>query len=790
MCVGDCSARLRTAFGLAAMMCVVAKAPATAPAFAQGLGVQAPTPPATPRPPREGSPGTPSPSDIAHGSEPVPPPFQGLPVRIVRVSQPPRVEDFINGDQQEPGTRVTGFRQRSPHDGRAVSEDTSVYLSYDEKTLYAVFVCRDDPRNVRAHLANREDIDLDDNVAVYLDTFHDRRRAYVFSANPLGIQRDGIITEGQDADYNFDAVWYSEGRVTADGFVVRIAIPFKSLRFRNEPAQTWGLGLERLFVRTGEDAYWPYITDRIEGFVPQLAPIIGPEDVLPLRHLELIPYGSFTGSRLFDRDAPGFLTTNQGRAGLDSKIILNNAFAWDISLNPDFGEVESDDPQLLVNQRFQVFFPEKRPFFLENAAFFQTPEMLFFSRHVADPEFAARLTGKSAGWAVGGLISDDRAPDQEAPTDTATGSRAVVGAFRIQREIGKESTIGALMTTRDVGSSFNNVVSVDTRLKLSQTWVFSGQAIASFDREPDGTSLRGPAYLASLSRTGRHLAFSSSYVDRSPEFSAPLGFIQRVDIRQTNNSASYSWRPEGDVILAYGPTVMASAVWNHLGNLQDWSGVADWSVSLKGQSEVKVSRAEYEESIGLQHLRQHSTLASFRTSPVRWIHLFVSYNQGTGANYSPPKGVLPSVGEVRDASFGITLRPSLRFRFDETYLYSNLDAGSASPPTVRVSVYTNHITRSKVNYQLTRPLSLRVILDYNSLLPNPSLVAHQQARHLTGDMLLTFLVNPGTALYIGYNNQYDNLEIQSTTPPRVGVTGYPSMSTGRQFYVKMSYLLR
>src|SRR5262249_42392989 len=140
---------------------------------------------------------------------------------------------------------------------------------------------------------------------------------------------------------------------------------------------------------------------------------------------------------------------------------------------------------------------------------------------------------------------------------------------------------------------------------------------------------------------------------------------------------------------------------------------------------------------------------------------------------------------------GLTLRPSVRFRFDETYLYSNLASGAASPQSVRGNVYTNYITRSKVNYQLTRPLSLRVILDYNNLAPNRSLIAQQQqARHLTGDVLLTYLVNPGTALYIGYNNQYDNLEIQATNPPSVVVTGSPTMSTGRQFYIKMSYLVR
>jgi hypothetical protein len=489
-------------------------------------------------------------------------------------------------------------------------------------------------------------------------------------------------------------------------------------------------------------------------------------------------------------DAAGFQTDRRGRAGLDAKVILNNALTSDLALNPDFSEVESDDPQVLVNQRFQVFFPEKRPFFLDNAGFFQTPEMLFFSRHVADPEFAGRVTGKAGGWAVGGLIADDRAPGEQAPTTIASGSRAVVGALRVQREIGKESTIGVLATTRDVSSSFNHVVGVDLRLKLSDTWVLTGQGVESFDRELNGARLDGSAYLASLSRTGQHFAFASSYVDRSPTFSAPLGFIQRVDIRQTQNHAGYAWRPDKGPILSYGPSITVSADWNHRGSLQDWSGLADWSVSFKGPTELKVSRAEYSELIQGQYLRQRSTLGSFSTSPVRWISFSVSYNEGMGANYSPPTGVLPFVGEAREGALGVTLRPASRFRFDETYLYTDLTARVGSSGPTRENVYINHITRSKVHYQFTRPLSVRAILDYKSLLPNRSLAASQESKHLTGDILFTYLVNPGTAIYVGYNNQYENLTIKATSPPTLVRTGSPTMSTGWQFYLKASYVLR
>src|SRR5262249_53787465 len=148
--------------------------------------------------------------------------------------------------------------------------------------------------------------------------------------------------------------------------------------------------------------------------------------------------GTFTRSRFLNPGVPDFGVTNRGRTGLDGKFVLNDAFALDLTLNPDFSEVESDDPQVLVNQRFEVFFPEKRPFFLEHADYFQTPENLFYSRRITNPEFGARLTGKAGDWVFGALAADDRGPGQQlAVTDPAFGDRAVIGVVRVQREIGK-----------------------------------------------------------------------------------------------------------------------------------------------------------------------------------------------------------------------------------------------------------------------------------------------------------------------------------------------------------------
>src|SRR5687768_15274956 len=285
------------------------------------------------------------------------------------------------------GAVVTEFRQREPGDGTPISAETQAYLSYDSENLYVIFVCRDDPSDIRANIARREDIEADDAVVVYLDTFRDRKRAYLFMVNPRGVQLDGIRTEGQDDDLSFDAVWHAEGQLTDTGYIVRIAIPFRSLRFPRASQQTWGVALGRIIRRNNEESYWPFITEREDGFVPQFAEAQGLSDISPGMNIQVNPYATVARARILDDDAeiPGFRTLNDQRVGMDAKLVLRDAVAVDGTINPDFSQVETDDPQVSVNQRFEVFFPEKRPFFLENAGYFQTPVNLFFSRRIQDP---------------------------------------------------------------------------------------------------------------------------------------------------------------------------------------------------------------------------------------------------------------------------------------------------------------------------------------------------------------------------------------------------------------------
>ena len=329
-------------------------------------------------------------------------------VTIPRLQRGPVLEDFLNmkpeGAIAPQMTKVTGFTQRAPHDGESVSEPTDAYLGYDQKNLYVAFVCFDDPKKVRGRMSAREDIQDDDQVEIMLDTFHDRRRAYAFQTTPLGVQWDAIWTEASRAevsgnfDKSFDTVWDSHGKVTSRGYVVLIAIPFKSLRFPAKKEQEWGIILYRGIYRNSEDAFWPPISRKAEGRLAQEATLHGLEGVSPDRDIELIPYGIMRGFRALDtRDPynPFFQNaTAQGQVGMDAKFVIHDHFVLDLTANPDFSQVESEDPQITVNQRFEVLFPEKRTFFLENEDYFRTPFDLFFTRNIEDPSAGVRLTGK------------------------------------------------------------------------------------------------------------------------------------------------------------------------------------------------------------------------------------------------------------------------------------------------------------------------------------------------------------------------------------------------------------
>ena len=715
-------------------------------------------------------------------------------LRIPRVTRAPKLADFVTGNAREKELAIADFRQMDPSNGAPVSQATTAYLSFDNRNLYVGWICKDDPAKIRARIAKRKDIESDDRVTINIDTFHDRKHAYWFDVNPYAVQFDGITTDGQGDDSSFETLWYTEAQFTEDGYVVLETIPFRSLRFPNAPKQVWGVMLGRFIYRNNEFSMWPFVSrSRFPQFVGQFADMEIDEDISPGRNLQFIPYGLFSSSHYLD-GANGFKSSTETRGGLDARMVLRDAFTLDLALNPDFSQVESDEPQVTVNQRYEVVFPEKRPFFMEKASVFNTPEQLFFSRRIVDPQFGARLTGTVGRWSLGVLAADDRAPGEVLDGDDPNrGDRAVDGVLRVEREFGRQSHVGALVTSYNFGSSFNQVASLDTRFELGRNWTVLGQASTSETRFRGGGRLAGPGYYSSIRKGGLHFQFASTYTDRSPGFRSELGYIPRVDIREWKHTVSYRWRPEKSFLVSFGPGVTELVNWNRQGQVQDWSVQPNFAVELRRATTLQISRTEAFELFQGVGFRKSSSELTLNTEWYRWLALTADYSWGKGVNYYPGNGLLPFLARSANGSLGLTFRPRPRLRLDESYIYSRLGAEREwlPDPTLEPgAIFNNHILRSKVNYQFSRELSLRAIFDYNGVLPNASLVSLDRSKRLGADVLLTYLLHPGTALYAGYSDIRENLAFNPLLSSPLQRTALPNTTTGRQVFIKLSYLFR
>jgi hypothetical protein len=710
-------------------------------------------------------------------------------VHLVRVTSPPKLEDFIGGHIPAGQARIDDFRQNAPSDGAKATRETVAYLSYDDSHLYAIFLCKEEKSKLRARMANRDDIQSDDEVALYLDTFRDHQHVLDFYVNPMGIQADATSNEGQSDDYSYNTLWRSEGRITADGYAVWMAIPFRSLRFSSADVQTWGIGLARFIPAINESSYWPYYTSRISGFAPQLGTTDGLNRVSAGRNLTVTPYVFGQRAQYLNTPSytsPDFKSQTELRAGVDVKAIIHDSFTLDVTVNPDFSQVESEDPQITINQRFEVFFPELRPFFLENAGYFQTPDNLFFSRTIQDPELGARLTGRSGPWQVGVIAMDDRYPGNTLPSsDPDYGHHAAIGVVRLQRDLGEDSNVGIMATAYDFGARHEYLGSADARIHLSDQFELTAQAVHSDTGIPGLPRVSGTDYLANLEYSSLHFEETTHYLDRSPNFQTTLGFIPRVNIRQVDQDLAYHFLPAGNLLKSWGPTMELIEDWDHTGKIQDRIITPGVAFELTGQTFITAQRTESIEVYQNAAFRKHLTDFSVNSDFSKHFGVATDYNFGRGVNYYPALGLAPFSANLQNGTAKFVVRPSSRLRLEETYLLSRLQTPMGQ------AIFNNHIFRSTLRYQFSRQLSLRIIGEYDVVLPNTNLVNLTNSKVFTSNVLITYLLSPGTALYVGYTDQRQNLALLQAMaqgmPPTLATIGDPSTLTDRQIFIKLSY---
>ncbi len=691
---------------------------------------------------------------------------------------------------------VNNFVQRDPREGEPASQETTAYLAYDQKNLYVGFLCRDDePESIRAHVTGRDDFRGDDRVGVIIDTYHDHRRGYSFAVNPYGIQEDALMTEGGGGrrsgqggrqDRSFDTLWHSSGQLTETGYVVLMAIPFKSLRFSPERQQTWGIMLTRSIPRNDEFSTWPEISRSISGWLIQAGEARGLENISPGKNLQVMPYGFFSSSRFLNQETGQFERRRlEERLGLDAKWVLATNLTLDATVNPDFSQVESDQPQITVNRRFEVFFPERRPFFMENSNYFNTPVQVVFTRRIVDPQFGLKLTGKTGPYTVAALAADDRAPGHTVlPDDPSFGHRALFSVFRFSRDIHRESAVGFIWSGWEFREAHNRVLGLDGRWKISGTTGLGFQALKSFSRDSEGISRQGRAFSLDLEHEGRHWNSSLGYNERSPDFEVVSGFIPRVDYRALGGYLGYTFRPEGGWVVSWRPYVGGSVVLDSRNVRQDYSARSglwiEFAQATRASGRYEYERERYE---GTDFLKRGYEL-NIRTGRSRWFSLGLSYEAGEQINFSPPEGMGPFLGRRNEISLFMTVRPTTRLAVENTVLENRfLSIGESR------NIFNNNIFRSKWNYQFTPRLSLRLIAQYSNVLPAPELTSLEYSKSFAGDVLITYLLHPGTAVYVGYNNVLENFNRDALGQAALlERTRSGLLSTGAGLFVKFSYL--
>ena len=727
---------------------------------------------------------------------------------IPRIGRAPQLDDF-RGMEASPEiaammARVEGFVQREPDNGEPATHDTTVYMAYDDRNLYTVFLAFDsEPDLVRANLAPRENVIDDDFVAVMIDTFNDQRNAYGFGSTPLGVQVDGRwseIAKQSNFDTSYEAVWYTDARLTDSGYMVKMTIPLRNLRFPDTGEQVWRVMFERRIPRLSEQSNWPQYLSTVEGRLNQAGILRGVRDVSPGRNIQLIP---FAFARTFDvldsraAGGPAFNENSEENIGLDAKFVFQDSLVLDATLNPDFSQVESDEPQVTVNERFEVRFDERRPFFIENADYFNTESTLVFTRRIVDPDAGLRFTGKQGPWGIGAMVINDEAPGQRLDAGhPLAGEAADIRIMRLFRDISEQSRVGMLYTERQFGDHVNRVSSVDARLKLNPNWTTELQLIGTGFEDGAGADRTGRQANARFDRSGRHTTVHAHVIDTTEEFRADLGFFNRnyqPDSRSTHGFLRYAFWPEDRALNSLSGRVFVndivdqsgSRLYSQVAPALEWSWDAETELSLV--YEDLWERLRPDDVPGLTRVRDYAQSrwsAAFETQMFTKVGFSLELEAGETINLDPAAGFQPELADSVSAQFELLWRPLDRLRHDFTYLYTKLD-----DPDGGGRIFTDQIVRSRWNYQFTKELSLRFIMQFEETDPGP-LTSLKRDENLNFDLLARYVINPWSALYAGYNTNSSNFALVDTEMGTEMVRTRGLHRDGEQVFLKFSYLLQ
>jgi hypothetical protein len=746
----------------------------------------------------------------------------------------------VDGALDEPvwghAVRLTGFSQYAPVDGRPAQNGTEVLVWYSPTSIAFGIRAKAAPGSIRATLAQRDRIGEEDLIEIFLGTFGDGRQAMVFGVNPLGVQMDGVLLEGRNmdggpggggggggggrgrVDTSPDFVFTSKGRVTEEGYEIEVLIPVKTLRYQPGDPQNWGLHVIRRVQSTGHEESWVPARRASTTFLGQSGTLQGLTGLRRGLVMDLNPAltSSAAGSRADDGSWTYQSSVDLGgnlRWGITPNLTLNG------TANPDFSQVESDATQVVEDPRRALFFPEKRPFFLEGVELFSTPNQLVYTRRIGAPVVAAKLTGKLAATSMGLLLAVD---GQE--TSASREDHPFVGIVRLQHDLGRESKLGMVYTDRTEGAASNRVGGVDTRLVFGGLYTLTAQAAASLTSDGERT-IGAPLWDLAFSRTGRRFGFNYAFEGISDEFVAGTGFISRRGIASASANHSLTFYGGRDALLERtSVSAWVRGQWAY-DDFVSGRGLQDRQLFLSGNLTLRggwrlgataiVESSGYDEALYANYALERRTPAGVDTIPFpaagsiqnRDLRLNIdSPRLGGGFSFRANLTVGRDVNfhewapaDIVHLNGGVQYRPTNQLRFDGSYVlqsYRRRTDGSL--------VSITHVPRLRVEYQISRAVFLRLVGEYSAsardslrddsrtgapiLLRSGEDEPYERDRALSratnrirSEFLFSVQPTPGTVFFAGYSGAYSDAE-------RFRFRGVERTVDG--FFVKASYLFR
>ena len=749
-------------------------------------------------------------------------------VRAVRTAQPPQIDGNLDDAVWRQAIRITEFVQQSPVEGQPATEDTEVYVAYDDTHLYfGLYAHYSQPSMMRANRVDRDQAFYgDDLISVYFDTFLDQQRAYVFSVNGYGVQNDSILEArggggggrggrgggrggfsgggGRGGfsgvrwgDRSWDALFDSGGTVVDDGWTAEIAIPFKSLRYPavgNRPHR-WGFQIARRIRGKDETVVWSPMSRDVSGLLPQMGVLDGLSGLSTSRNLEILPTATAIRVDSLDRSSGGLTEEAQPEGGVNLKYGVTSNLTMDVTYNPDFSQIESDRPQIEVNQRFPLFYPEMRPFFLEGQEIFNMPGPVNFvhTRTIVDPRYGGKLTGKVGNTTMGVLVANDEAPgnlgDDFRDTDFRYGKTADVVLGRVRYDLYAESHIGAIVTDREFLGGYSRLGGLDGNFRLSDATSVGFRAITSQNRDCGDWDAEGclgfedsagNMFDVGLRSNGRNLTYFLAGYTIDPQFDTAVGFVRRRDIKAGIGNIGYRWWPES-WLINWGPSFSYTRNWNFENVLEDEMANAGVNFSFAKSIRLNAGFSRDMERFGGINFEKESYSFGGNVSTIREISIGGFFSYGDQVRYDLANPAASFLGTGGRGGVFMSLRPFSRLQSQFNVSTSNL-----VDPFGDVEIFDVKIYRALTTFQFTDRLLLRNILEYNTF-----------QRTVGANVLFTYRINSGTVFFIGYDDRYQQgdliLAADRRSPAHLANPVFYTtdlLRTNRAFFTKISYLFR